>query len=142
MKNIRKLNYLASNIFIILIIVFLSNCDKEKDTGVEFHNPLANPQDGPAAGNPGGNYPVPAEAAPEDVSNPDHVIGDGTPGSCTAEAFVDAVHEGGTIVFNTGGEPVTITLTEPAKVYNREGLKTIIDGGGLVTLSGGGKSRI
>jgi hypothetical protein len=46
------------------------------------------------------------------------------------------------LFFNSGGVPVTITLTEPAKVYNKDSLETVIDGGGLITLSGGGKSRI
>lgn len=141
----KKVKALTTTIIILLIILAISCFGCKKDStpdGVYFQNPLANPQDGPPAGNPDGNYPVPAEAAPEDVSNPDHVIGDGTPESITAEKFIQAVYEGGKIVFNSGGEPVTITLTEPAKVYNREGLETVIDGGGLITLSGGGKSRI
>ena len=61
----------------------------------EFINPLANPEDGPPAGNPDGNSPVPLEAGPEDISTPDHIIGDGTPGSCTADAFINAVAQGG-----------------------------------------------
>lgn len=135
-----------ATIIIVLLAIFAISfygCKKnDGPDGIHFHNPLANPQDGPPAGNPDGNYPIPAEAGPEDVSDPDHVIGDGTPESITAEAFIEAVYEGGTIVFNSGGEPATITLTEPAKVYNREGLETVIDGGGLITLSGGGRSRI
>ncbi len=134
-------NKFLLSLIIFSVVISFSKCKKD-NPGTEFHNPLENPEDGPAAGNPDGNYPVPAEASPEDVSEPDIVIGDGSPESCTAEAFINAVHEGGIITFNTGGEPVTITLSEPAKVYNREGLKTVIDGGGLVTLSGGGTSRI
>jgi len=122
-------------------LICLTNCNKKDTFGMGFHNPLANPHEGPPAGNPDGNYPVPDEAGPEDVSVPDHVIGNGTPESCTAEAFIEAVHQGGKIVFNTGGKPVTITLNRPAKVYNRKE-KIVIDGGGLVTLSGGGQSRI
>lgn len=129
----------------VIVVFAASNCEKEKaaDTNnTELHNPLENPDDGPAAGNPDGNYSIPQEASTEDVSKPDHVVGNGTPESCTAEAFIKAVHEGGKITFNSGGKPVKITLSEPAKVYNRKGLKTVIDGGGLVTLSGGGTSRI
>ena len=119
---------LTAIIFVTLSVFVLSvtSCKKEDNTGIKFHNPLANPHAGPPAGNPDGNYPIPAEAGPEDVSNPDHVIGDGTPESITAEAFIQAVHEGGVIVFNSGGEPVTLTLNEPAKVYNRENLKLLL----------------
>jgi len=105
-------------------------------------NRLADPTSGPPAGNPDGQCQVPSEAWPEDVSSPDHVVGDGTPGSCTPEAFIAAVAQGGTIVFDCGPDPVTITLTEPAKVFNDQDPDVVIDGGGLVTLSGGGTTRI
>ncbi|MBP1628362.1 MAG: putative lipoprotein [Holophagaceae bacterium] len=108
--------------------------------------PPTDPTTGPAAGNPSGVFPVPAEARLEDVSSPDHVIGTGTPESCTAEAFINAVAQGGTITFNGGSAPFTITLPRPAKVYNRvagvDVPKVVIDGGGVVTLSGGGTNRI
>jgi hypothetical protein len=45
---------------------------------------------------------IPEEAEPEDVSNPDQVIGTGTPESCTSAAFVQAVAQGGVITFNCG----------------------------------------
>ncbi|MDA3847106.1 MAG: hypothetical protein PF505_11290, partial [Vallitaleaceae bacterium] len=93
-------------------------------------------------GNPEGMMPIPEEAQLEDVSNPDHIIGTGTPESCTAEAFTQAVALGGTIVFNGGTEPFTITLTETAKIFNNANPDVIIDGGGLVTLSGGDHVRI
>lgn len=116
--------------------------NEETQQYAEFHNPLANPADGPPAGNPAGNYPIPLEAAPEDVSLPTHVIGTGTPESVTEQAFIEAVAEGGIITFNGGTEPFTLTLSQPAKIYNDASDKVVIDGGGLVTLSGGGKSRI
>ncbi len=105
-------------------------------------NPNTNPDNGPAAGNPDGKCTVPAEAQLEDVSNPDHVVGDGTPQSCTSKAFVDAVAQSGVITFNCGPDPITITLDETAKIFNDKGPKVVIDGGGKVTLSGGGKVRI
>ncbi len=52
------------------------------------------PRIGPPAGNPDGKYPVPMEAGPEDISNPNQVIGDGTPEVCTLDAFVNAVAKG------------------------------------------------
>nr|WP_320119627.1 hypothetical protein [uncultured Marinifilum sp.] len=96
----------------------------------------------PDAGNPNGNSPIPLEAALEDVSEPDQIIGDGTPESCTAQAFIDAVAKGGKIVFDCGTEPITIKLKEAAKIFNDASKEIVIDGGGLVTLSGEGKTRI
>lgn len=71
----------------------------------------------------------------------DHVIGDGTPGSCTSQAVVQAVAAGGVIAFSCGPRPVTIVMTATAKVRNTSA-KVVLDGGGLVTLSGGGVRRI
>jgi hypothetical protein len=99
------------------------------------------PSTGPAAGNPGGSAPVPSSGLAEDVSSPDHVIGTGTPESCTAADFVQKVALGGKIVFQCGPDPVTIELTSPAKVHNDKP-SVVIDGGGLVTLSGSGSTRI
>ncbi len=100
------------------------------------------PGGGPPAGNPDGNCDTPADAAPEDTSTSNHVVGDGTAGSCTGQAFVDAVALGGVITFDCGPEPVTITLDRTAKIFNDTGPRIVIDGGGLVTLSGGGSTRI
>lgn len=96
----------------------------------------------PVAGNAVGSCPVPAAAAPEDVSTPTTVIGNGTPASCTGAAVVQGVAKGGVITFNCGPNPITITLTQPAKIFNNTGPKIVIDGGGKVTLSGGGTTRI
>jgi len=112
------------------------------DGNVDVENPLTNPEDGPPAGNPDGDCAIPAEAGLADVSNPRTVVGDGTPESCTADAFIEAVAAGGVITFDCGPEPVTITLDRPAKIVNDTGPEIVIDGGGLVTLSGGGTTRI
>ncbi|MCB9621657.1 MAG: hypothetical protein H6724_19640 [Sandaracinus sp.] len=114
-----------------------------RDAGsVDANNPLTNPEDGPPAGNPEGGCPIPPEASTEDTTSPDRVVGTGTPESCTADAFIDAVALGGIITFDCGPDPVTITLDRPAKVFNDTGPEIVIDGGGLVTLSGGGTTRI
>jgi len=127
----------------LVCITFMSACENNSPVKyAEFHNPLANPEDGPPAGNQNSHYPVPLEAGPENVSVPDHIVGTGTPESCTADAFIAAVELGGKITFNCGPEPLTITLDRPAKVYNDADPDIVIDGGGLITLSGGGKSRI
>jgi hypothetical protein len=110
--------------------------------GVSFPNPLAHPADGPPAGWAEGHCAIPAAAGPGDVSTPDHVVGTGTPESCTAQAFIDAVALGGSIVFECGPNPVTITLDRPAKVFNDADPDVVLDGAGLVTLSGGGRTRI
>ena len=92
-------------------------------------------------GNPNGSAPVPTGMGLENVGQPDHVIGDGTPASCTSAAVVSAVTAGGVITFNCGANPITITLTQTAKVRNST-QKLVIDGGGKVTLSGGNSNRI
>ena len=117
------------------------NGNRAVDNGY-VQNPLSNPQNGPPAGNADSSCPVPAAAGLEDVSNPDHVIGTGTPESCTPEAFIAAVASGGKIVFNGGTQPFTITLSRPAKVFNDSNPSIVIDGGGIVTLSGGTATRI
>ena len=141
MKKTRISLYAGIGIIILIAFLYVS-CKKDKVQTNGFHTPLADPFSGPAAGNTGAHYPVPAEAQAEDVSSPDHVIGTGTPESCKAEDFINAVAQGGVIVFNSGSKPVKITLPRPAKVFNDATPDVVIDGGGLVTLSGGGKSRI
>jgi hypothetical protein len=93
------------------------------------------------AGNPDGHATVPAAGLAVDTSDPDHVIGDGSPAGCTSAAVVQAVAEGGIITFNCGPSPVTITMTATAKVVNTSH-QVVLDGGGKVTLSGGGDNRI
>lgn len=123
------------------------------DNGARFSVEVSNPSNittsndalltvYPAVGNPNGHCSVPAGAGLEDVSHPDHVVGAGTAESCTADAFIAAVALGGSIVFNCGQKPVTITLDRPAKVFNDADPDVVIDGAGLVTLSGGGATRI
>ena len=123
---------------------FLAACDKatESPAAIDVKNPLTNPASGPAAGNPDGKCPIPAEAGTGDVSKPKTVVGDGSAASCTAEAFIAAVARGGAITFACGSAPVTLAMLRPAKVFNDSGPDIVIDGGGLVTLSGGGAGRI
>jgi len=95
----------------------------------------------PAAGNPGGHAYVPPAGRAVNTSHPNRVIGTGTPASCTSAAVVRAVARGGIIRFNCGPNPVTIVLTQTAKVVNTRH-RVVLDGGGKVTLSGGGKIEI
>jgi hypothetical protein len=96
----------------------------------------------PAPGNPTGTATIPADARAVDTSDPDHVIGNGTPASCTSAAVVSAIALGGIITFDCGPNPITITLTQTAKIVNNTGPEIVIDGGGLVTLSGNHQRRI
>lgn len=118
--------------------------DTEDTDTVIVDNPLADPEDGPPAGNPNTDVAcdIPAAGGLEDVSSPTTIVGDGTPASCTGQAFVDAVALGGAIVFDCGPDPITITTPTTAKVFNDTGPDIVIDGGGLVTLSGDGDHRI
>jgi hypothetical protein len=108
----------------------------------DANNPLTNPSDGPAAGNPDGTCDIPAGAGLADSSHPTHVVGTGTAASCTGAAFIAAVAMGGVITFDCGSSPVTITLDQPARIFNDASDDVVIDGGGLVTLSGGNHTRI
>jgi S-layer homology domain len=93
------------------------------------------------AGNPTGHSPIPAAARPVDTSDPDRVVGTGTPASCTSAAVVNAVALGGIITFNCGPSPVTIPMGATARVFNNRP-NVVLDGGGRVTLDGQGARRI
>ncbi len=142
--------YLFGFICIAILWLLPSGCGSgggdaemsDPSSGQTVTFPPVNPDGGPPAGNPDGTALIPAEAGLEDVSDPDHVIGTGTPESCSAEDFIEAVALGGSIVFDCGPDPITLTLPRPAKVFNDEDPDIVIDGGGLVSLSGGGQNRI
>jgi hypothetical protein len=85
--------------------------------------------------------PVPGAGRPVDTSHPSRVVGHGTAASCTSAAVVAAVHAGGIIRFACGPRPMTIRMSTTAKVRNTSP-QVVIDGGGLVTLSGEGRRRI
>jgi hypothetical protein len=95
----------------------------------------------PNFGNPNGHSAVPPAGRKLNTEHPTHVIGNGQPASCTSAAVVRAVSAGGIITFNCGPEPVTIVMKATASVSKTQPL-VVLDGGGLVTLSGGGKRRI
>ena len=95
----------------------------------------------PHFGNPDGHARIPRAGAAVSTADPAQVIGTGTPASCTSAEVVAAVAAGGIITFNCGSKPVTITMTATAKVVNTTRL-IVLDGGGLVTLSGGGVRQI
>ena len=85
--------------------------------------------------------PVPAAGRAIDTSHPTRVVGHGTAASCTSSAVVAAVRSGGIIRFSCGPDPVTIRMDATARVRNTSA-RVVLDGGGLVTLSGEGRHRI
>jgi hypothetical protein len=127
-------------------LVLLVGCSEKivnEQREIVVPNPHTNTSDAPPAGNSRTpSYAVPQGAGLADISVVDHVVGTGTPESCTPQAFINAVAAGGVITFNSGGVPVTIVLEKAAKVVNDAKPDIVIDGGSLVTLSGGNRSRI
>jgi hypothetical protein len=95
----------------------------------------------PDFGNPKGHFFVPPAGRLVDTGHPNQVIGNGTPAACTSAAVVRAVAAGGIITFNCGPKPVTIVMAATATVIKTRPT-VVLDGGGLITLSGGGKRRI
>ncbi len=98
---------------------------------------------GSFAGNPHGHctsLTIPPEGQPADVSKPTAVIGTGTPASCTFAALSAAVSAGGVITFDCGPAPTTIAVTATMSLPTSK--DTVIDGGRLITLDGGGKVPI
>jgi hypothetical protein len=75
-----------------------------------------------------------------DVSTPDSVIGTGTAASCTQAELTAAVAKGGKITFECGTAPAIVAITQTMTLRNDK--DTTLDGGGLVTLDGGGKAQI
>ncbi len=136
---------------VVLSVLSISGCGGGGDAAPATTTPAdmapvpapaltAFPDSLPAAGN-SGTCSVPSDAQLVDTSSPTTVVGTGTPASCTSAAVVQAVANGGVITFNCGAAPVTITLAATAKVFNNKP-DVVLDGGGKVTLSGGGVRRI
>ena len=103
----------------------------------------AAPADAPSGGQDAAAPPPPKSvcdlpAMPVDTSHPTTVVGNGTAASCTEAAFRAAVATAGIVTFDCGAAPATITVTSEVPVA----MDTTIDGANLVTLSGGGTTRI
>jgi predicted outer membrane repeat protein len=85
--------------------------------------------------------PVPVAGRAVNTARPNRVVGHGTASSCTSSAVLAAVRAGGIIRFSCGPAPVTIRMNATAKVVNTS-REVVLDGGGMVTLSGEGRRRI
>jgi hypothetical protein len=82
---------------------------------------------------------VPANGKPVDTSHPTTVVGTGTAASCTFSSLQGAVAKGGIITFDCGG-PATIKVTSTLNLPTTT--STVVDGGNVVTLDGGGAVQI
>ncbi len=112
----------------------------EKDSGTTT---ITTPDGGTfTAGNPDGSCKagVPASGNPVDVSSPTTVVGSGTAASCTFSALNTAVTSGGIITFNCGAGSTAINVTATLNLPITK--DTVIDGGGKITLDGGGSVQI
>lgn len=78
--------------------------------------------------------------SPSDTSSAVATVGDGTPGSCTEAALRAAVTAYGTVKFNCGAAPATISIGSTIAVPTSR--DTVIDGENKITLDGGGTTRI
>jgi len=65
-------------------------------------------------------------------------VGDGNPDTCTEATLRTAFVAGGTIAFDCGAAPITITVTSP--LISPEDV--VLDGENNITISGGGTTRI
>jgi hypothetical protein len=81
-----------------------------------------------------------APIAPLDTGVPRAVVGTGSPASCTEAALASAVAGGGIVAFDCGAAPATIAITRTISLPTDR--DTVLDGGGRVTLDGGGLVRI
>jgi hypothetical protein len=75
-----------------------------------------------------------------DVSQPTTVVGTGTAASCTEAALSAALTKGGVVTFDCGTAPATITVTKTIELPTNT--DSVVDGGGKVTIDGGGTVRI
>jgi hypothetical protein len=93
------------------------------------------------SGGSGGSSPTPICMEPIQAADTSVVttkVGSG-PGTCTEQAFGDAVKKGGVITFDCGGAATIVVTSQKELPKDKD---TVIDGGGLITIDGGGTTRI
>lgn len=122
----RSGTYLAALVTCLMPVLACSGADK-----------------GSAAGSGGGtgtnqSLAVCEVPTPWELPATAQVVGAGTAESCTFAALSSAAKLGGAVTFNCGSAPVTIAVTSAIQASKA----TVIDGGSLVTLDGGGANQI
>ena len=97
---------------------------------------------GAGGGQGGGGAPAatcPAPIQPVDTKGSTNKVGTGSAASCTEAALDAAVAMGGNVVFDCGG-PATIAITQQVEIP--KGMTTTIDGENVITVDGGGMTRL
>jgi hypothetical protein len=74
-----------------------------------------------------------------DTSSPDHVVGTGSPESCTSQALALAAEQGGIVTFDCG--PATHTIVLERCIELPTDVDTVVDGGGKIEIDGNGEYR-
>ena len=69
-------------------------------------------------------------------------VGNGTPGSCTEAALNTALRGGGSVYFNCGSNPLTITVSSEKVIAANTVIDGLTNGKAVITLSGGSSRRI
>ena len=124
-------------------VVHLAACPSAPAPHGAGEGEIAQEGEGEGAGEGEGEAPPPVVVCPPPLDAVDTsdavVVGDGTPASCTEAALTSALASSPAKVrFDCGADPVTIPLTATIHVTN----DLVVDGAGVVTLSGAGSVRI
>jgi hypothetical protein len=129
----------------VLIVALAVGCTSSARTSQSTGSGAAG--SGGEAGTPlpdGGVAPPPdvctAPIQAVDVSHPTTVVGTGTAASCSEALLSAALTKGGVVTFDCGSAAVTIAVTTTIELPTD--MDIVIDGGGLVTIDGGGSVRI
>ena len=120
--------------FIIVASLLIINCSKENQDSTE--NPLP-PNNGNVISVPPALI---CNSSPSLNMTGAVNFGDGTAASCTQASLQALIAAGGKINFNGGTQPFTLVLTSTLEVPSRK--EVIIDGKGLLTISGNNLVRI
>jgi hypothetical protein len=118
------------------VVTAVSASGESANSNQASATPSATPPAPPPPTNPGTSSCATPISAVNTAGNT-NVVGDGTPASCTEGAFEAAIAAGGVVTFNCGPSPYKLVLSSTKSITQ----DTVIDGGNLVTLDGGGQVR-
>ncbi len=111
----------------------------ETPTDTPTHTPSKTPTETLTATEASTETPTPTSTPTSTPTPPPGaIVGTGSADTCTEAALDAALALGGLVTFNCGPNPVTITVTSTKTIA----LNTTIDGGGLITISGGNSVRV
>jgi len=116
------------------VVTAVSASGESANSNQASATPSATP---PAPPTPPGTSSCATPISAVDTAGNTNVVGDGTPASCTESAFEAAVAAGGVVTFNCGSSAYRLVLSSTKSIAQ----DTVIDGGNLVTLDGGGQVR-